>query len=549
MTNDPTDTDRLGRLTALGILDSPAEVSFDRLAELAAYVMRVPVALINFIDDHRVWCKAAWGRPRTEAPRAKSLCNETLRRGTRLVLTNAREDAAFSQFKDVLDERQVAFYAGIVIRSVDGMALGTLCVTDRVPHVIDEGAVAALELIAGQVSELLEARRLNQENIQQQSQIDQVQETRDRFLAMLAHELRAPLAPILTAAQVLNAQSATADQQRWSKQTILRHASHMGEVIQRLLSASLVASGAVDLKLQPVPVESLLQSAYEMAESSIREHHHAYFPVDTPEWVMADQAQLVVVLVDLLKNAARYTPDGGKIHVRVDAGADRVNIRVADNGAGIAPHDIDEIFQIFGQSRQPLDRAKGGIGLGLALGRRIAEWHGGALTAYSQGPGRGSEFTLSLVRAAPQLAQRAPAREEGWASLSPPLEILVIDDNIDTAEALAMYYQSLGQRVRLAHNAKDALAAMDRWHPDVVLSDIGLPDISGYELAKRLSRNDTMVETLLIAISGYADAPARAASKAAGFHAHFGKPVDLPVMDRLIVNHFLHAGAPPGSLP
>ncbi|MGI4861423.1 MAG: hybrid sensor histidine kinase/response regulator, partial [Janthinobacterium lividum] len=306
-------------------------------------------------------------------------------------------------------------------------------------------------------------------------------------------------------------------------------------------SASLVASGTVDPKLQPVPVAALLQSAYEMSELVIREPHHAYVAADTLDWVMADQAQLAVVLGDLLKNAARYTPERGRIQVRVDAGAEQVNIRVSDNGVGIAPHDIDEIFQIFGQSRQPLDRAKGGIGLGLALGRRIAQWHGGTLTAYSQGPGRGSEFTLTLMRATPQVAQRAPASEEGWASLSPPLEILVIDDNIDTAEALAMYYESLGQRVRLAHTAKDALAVMDRWHPDVVLSDIGLPDISGYELAKRLSRNDTMVETLLIAISGYADARARAASKAAGFHAHFGKPVDLPVMDRLIVNHFLQS--------
>ncbi|MGI4982744.1 MAG: hybrid sensor histidine kinase/response regulator [Janthinobacterium lividum] len=531
----------MGRLAALGILDSPAEVSFDRLVELAAHVMNAPVALINFIDDQRVWCKAAWGRRRGEAPRAKSLCGEAIRRDTGLLLENARQDPAFSQFKDVIDERQVVFYAGVPFKSADGVVLGTLCVTDRIPHAIDERAVAALEVIARQVTELLEARRLQQENARQQSRIDQEQEKRDQFLSMLAHELRAPLAPILTAARLLNADNTTHEQQQWSKQAILRHATHMGEVIQHLLSASLVASGTVDPKLEPVPVAALLQSAYEMSELFIRERHHAYIVADTSEWVMADQAQLAVVLGDLLKNAARYTPERGRIQVRVDAGAELVNIRVSDNGAGIAPHDIDEIFQIFGQSRQPLDRAKGGIGLGLALGRRIAQWHGGTLTAYSQGPGRGSEFTLTLMRATPQVAQRAPVREEGWASLSPPLEILVIDDNIDTAEALAMYYESLGQRVRLAHTAKDALAAMDRWHPDVVLSDIGLPDISGYELAKRLSRNDTMVETLLIAISGYADARARAASKAAGFHAHFGKPVDLPVMDRLIVNHFLQS--------
>ncbi|WP_267844947.1 hybrid sensor histidine kinase/response regulator [Robbsia betulipollinis] len=531
----------MSRLTALGILDSPAEASFDRLVELAAHVMNASVASIDFIDDHRVWCKAAWGRPRGETPRAKSLCDETLRRGTRLVLADAREDAAFSQCREVIDERRVVFYAGIVLRGTDGVALGALSVTDQTPRRIDENGISALELIAGQVTELLESRRLNQENLQQKSQIDQVQENRDRFLAMLAHELRAPLAPILTAAQVLNAQTATADQQQWSRQTILRHATHMGEVIQHLLSASLVASGAVDLKLQPVSVAALLQSAYEMSESAIREQQHIYYPADTAEWVMADPAQLVVVLVDLLKNAARYTPARGRIHARVDVAGDWVNIRISDNGAGIASHDIDEIFQVFGQSRQPLDRAKGGIGLGLALGRRIAEWHGGTLTAYSRGPEQGSEFTLTLARATPEAPQRVPVRDEGWASLSPPLEILVIDDNVDTAEALAMYYQSLGQRVRLAHNAKDALAAMDRWHPDVVLSDIGLPDISGYELAKRLSRNDTLVETLLIAISGYADARARAASKAAGFHAHFGKPVDLPVMDRLIVNHFLQS--------
>ncbi|GAB5101173.1 hypothetical protein YK56LOC_68900 [Caballeronia sp. HLA56] len=232
----------------------------------------------------------------------------------------------------------------------------------------------------------------------------------------------------------------------------------------------------------------------------------------------------------MLTNAAKYTPEGGNIDVTVEASDDGVEIHVLDSGIGIDAQDINEIFEVFGQSKQPLDRAKGGMGLGLALARRLAEWHGGSLGVKSAGRGQGSEFILTLKPADRPVAPTV----EDQANLGSTLDIVIVEDNVDTADALALYYRIYGHSVRVAYRAQDALAMMIEQQPDVVISDIGLPNTDGYELVQKLAKINSMARTAFIAVTGYGSEMDRERAFRAGFDAHFAKPVDLKALDTML---------------
>ncbi|SAL09327.1 PAS/PAC sensor hybrid histidine kinase [Caballeronia sordidicola] len=523
---------RLQRLRSIDILDTLAEAHFDGLAELTAKLLRAPVALINFVDDVRVWCKAAWGSERRHYLHHEALCSHALLTGDALVIPDTLADESFRHHISITDERQVRFYIGIVLRTSDGAALGTLCVIDHVARAVDEGDIRTLRQLALQIVAHLEARLPQLRIAALEEQLESAQENRDRFLAMLAHELRAPLAPILTAVQILNRKGITLDQRMWAKTLIYRHVRYMGEIVDHLLSTSLVSFGALELHLEPISVKTLLEHAIEMSQAAILEGQHSFswrIVGDAP-WVSADRTQCPLVISHLLTNAAQYTPAGGAINLTVEETDATVAIRVRDTGIGIAEADMNEIFQIFGQSKQPLDRAKGGMGLGLALSRRLAEWHGGSLSVTSDGPGKGSEFVLALKRTNPP--EQAPSVGLKEHEQFVPLDIVIVEDSVDTADALALYYDLSGHNVRVAYRASDAVAMVAQRQPDIILSDIGLPDTDGYELIKRLRELNSLIPTAFIAITGYASEKDRETAFQAGFDAHFSKPVDLEQLDR-----------------
>lgn len=526
-----SDKGRLSQLTLLGILSSPAEDHFDAIAELAASALRAPVALINFIDDAHTWCKATWGGLRKKRPNRECLCAAAIESGDVLTISDASAHPQFSGHPNVTDERQVRFYAGVVLRLPGGLPLGTLCVTDTQARQIEETDIQILRKFAQQIVKHLEAIQAQREIHALQNQIDHAQLNRDQFLAMLAHELRAPLAPILTAVQLLQQSQASLEQRLWAKALIDRQVRYMSEIVDHMLSASLVSFGAIELKLEPISTTTLVNQALEMSRSFILNGQHAFKCTLADDiWVQADWTQCPLLISNLLNNAAKYTPKGGEISLVVRRGEDGIEIRVRDSGVGIAPEEMEEIFEVFGQSKQPLDRAKGGMGLGLALSRRLAEWHGGSLRAESGGHGQGSEFILTLV------ASKKPAcslESEEIASLF-PLDIVIVEDNIDTADALGLYYQLSGHTVRIAYRAQDALGMMIERQPDVVVSDIGLPDTDGYELVHELIGLNSMSRTAFIAVTGYASEDDRERAFRAGFDAHFSKPVDLKALDRTL---------------
>lgn len=525
--------ERLRILHSLGILDTPNETSFDAITHLAAMSLRAPIALINFIDEARQWCKSAWGMQPRPVPREESLCAHALVTGDILVISNAAEDERFRDHPQVVGEPNVVFYAGAVLKTSDGAALGTLCAIDHEPHQFTDNEQCALRTLANCTVAYLEGRQASKRLSEAQSRLDAASRNRDEFLAMLAHELRAPLAPIHTAVEVLARSEATDSQRTWAQQILRRHVRYMSQIVDDLLSASLVSRGAVVLTLESVRLRNLVDRAIELSEAAMAKSSLSLtIDVDDALYVDADTIQCPLIIAHLLKNAATYTPTGGHIDVSVQAGETEVALRVHDSGIGIAAADLEEIFELFKQTERSLARSPGGMGLGLTLARRLAELHGGTLVAGSEGFGHGSEFTLTLRRAVPASAPAIQASEHALMAAS-PMSVLVVDDNRDTAEAMALYFELSGHETRVAYRAADALAIVASWTPDVVLSDIGLPDMDGYELVRAFRKLERLHATTFVAVTGYADD--RTAALEAGFDTHMPKPVDAGKLEQFLI--------------
>lgn len=497
--------------------------------------LHAPIALLNFIDETRQWSKSAWGMQPRPVPRGESLCAHAILTGDILVIPNATEDETFRDHPQVVGEPKVVFYAGAVLKTSDGVGLGTLCAIDHEPHSVTDDEQRALRTLANCAVIYLEGRQASQRLSEAQSRLETAARNRDEFLAMLAHELRAPLAPIHTAVEVLARPEATDAQRTWAQQILRRHVHYMSQIIDDLLSASLVSRGAVVLTLEPVRLRDLVDRAVELSEAAMTKGVHTLtIDVDEALYVDADTTQCPLIIAHLLKNAATYTPPGGRIDVSVQAGATDVALRVHDTGIGIAAADLEEIFELFRQTERSLARSPGGMGLGLTLARKLAELHGGTLVARSGGLGHGSEFTLTLRRAAPAAAPVIRDNEDAVTAAS-PMSVLVVDDNHDTADAIALYFELSGHETRVAYRAAEALAIVDDWEPDVILSDIGLPDMDGYELVRAFRKLERLKTTTFVAITGYADD--RTAALEAGFDAHIPKPVDAGKLERFLITH------------
>jgi signal transduction histidine kinase/DNA-binding response OmpR family regulator len=365
---------------------------------------------------------------------------------------------------------------------------------------------------------------------------------KNEFLAMLAHELRNPLAPIRNAVHLLRLHGSEKPDFAWARDVIDRQVTNLVRMVDDLLDVARINRGKIQLSLETLDVEKLVSGAVETSRPAIDAHGHSLTVVGppTPLAVRGDATRLSQVLSNLLNNAAKYTPDGGQIELRVEREGDEVVVRVRDNGPGIAPELLSKIFDLFTQVDRSLDRSQGGLGIGLTLVRRLVEMHGGSVHAMSEGEGRGSEFVVRLPTVAVEpplaVAPSAPSAQRHAA-----LRVLVVDDNVDVAESLAMVLRLTGHEVRMANDGLTALDAAQEFHPQVVLLDIGLPGLNGFEVARQLRVRSQAPRPLLIAISGYGQNEEIQKSLEAGFDHHLIKPVAPTVLERLL------AGAPNGS--
>ena len=367
------------------------------------------------------------------------------------------------------------------------------------------------------------------ERKQAEEKLKEADRRKDEFLAMLAHELRNPLAPIAAAAELLSIDGLTQEDIKHTSEVLSRQVSHMTSLVNDLLDMSRVTSGLVTLVRAPMDIKSIIAEAMEQVEPLIRarDHHLAVLPAAVPAMVWGDHKRLVQVLANLLNNAAKYTPPGGNIVVQVEALEGYVAMTVRDNGIGMSPELVKSAFELFAQAQRTPDRAEGGLGIGLALVRGIVELHGGSVTAHSAGAGRGSEFRVLLPRA----GEIGPAPEKpGQPMADEPegdeLRILIVDDNQDAAKMLAMLLRIAGQRVYVEYHPTRALELARTARPDVCLLDIGLPEMDGNELARRLRAQPETANAVLIAVTGYGQENGGRGEVAPEFDHHLVKPIE-----------------------
>jgi signal transduction histidine kinase/ActR/RegA family two-component response regulator len=357
---------------------------------------------------------------------------------------------------------------------------------------------------------------------------------KDEFLAMLAHELRNPLAPISAAADLLTLARLDADRVRSTSAIIRRQVQHMTGLVDDLLDVSRVTRGLVTLVREPLDVHDVVAAAVEQARPLLQARHHELLLDERPgvASVHGDRKRLVQVLANLLNNAAKYTPPWGRISVHVTRAGPApdaaVTISVFDNGVGMAPDLASRAFDLFAQGERNADRTQGGLGIGLALVKHLVELHGGHVTATSAGLGRGSQFALTLPFSSPGALPDAAALEPRLhlPADSSALQVLLVDDNTDAAAMLALIVGAAGHAVTVEHTARAALNQAARRTFDACLLDIGLPDIDGNELARRLRTLPGTRAALLVAVTGYGQPLDRKNSRQAGFDHHFVKPVD-----------------------
>ena len=384
----------------------------------------------------------------------------------------------------------------------------------------------------------LRARRRQYEICDLLARLEQGVRERDHFLAVLAHELRNPLAPIRNAVEVLRRQDRPDPQKvRWATDLVDRQARHLTRMVDDLLEVSRVTHGKITLRPEPVDLAAVLHSAVETSRPLIdaRKHHLAVSLPDEPLWVQADVARLTQVVTNLLNNAAKYTDEGGRIALAVGRQGPEAVLRVRDTGVGIPADLLPRLFEPFTQGECSGERGQAGLGLGLAVVRKLVEMHGGGVQAVSEGPGRGSEFVVRLPLLPPDRCKPAPTPEkQSRQAGTPPRRVLIVDDNRDAADSLAVLLKLAGHEVRVAYDGPSALAEAPNFRPDVVLLDIGLPRMDGCEVARRLRQQPGMENVLLVALTGFGQEQDRRRSHEAGFNAHCVKPVDFEVLQAVL---------------
>ena len=409
------------------------------------------------------------------------------------------------------------------------------------PRFNAKGVVDGIMVIAADVTEKVEARLKLERAVQDlrattdenRRLLDQMKNTdrrKDEFLATLAHELRNPLAPIKNSLEILRN---TEDRTRIARLRDIMDSqlTHLIRLVDDLLDMARINEGKIDLRRERITIQSAIGATVESSRWQIDAQRHEFADAlpDEPLWVAADPTRLTQVISNLLSNAAKYTPPGGRIALSATSDGTKAFVTVTDNGIGIPPDMTQRIFEPFTQSDVSKQHSRGGMGIGLSLVKRLIEMHGGFVAVRSAGIGQGSAFTvgLPLAEEVAQIAAPAKASDRECLAGASQLRVLVVDDNVDSARTLGWMLETKHYEPVLAYNGRDALALAHERHPDVILLDLGLPDISGYEVCRELRKQPAFRNTLIVAQTGWGQKQDRDKSQAAGFDQHLVKPVHI----------------------
>lgn len=434
----------------------------------------------------------------------------------------------------------VRSYLAVPVKNASGKALGGLFLGHPEPGLFTERTEQLVVALAAQAAVAVENARLHQaaqSEIEQRRQAEQAlseaNKRKDEFLAMLAHELRNPLAPIRNATELLSQMLPNDSRAQVAVSMVKRQSLQLTRLVDDLLDVSRITEGRIQLRYRAVDVAAVITQAVETVEPQLREKRHDVSITSLsyePLYVEGDFARLVQCVGNILANAAKFTEPGGQITIRTRGDKDSALIEISDTGAGISRELLPHIFDLFVQGERTLDRAQGGLGIGLAVVRRLIEMHKGEVKAHSEGLGRGSTFEIRL----PRIARPAAAASDAANFKSEPRRVLIVDDNQDAADSLAMLLKVKGHETHVVYSGKQALASIESFKPDVALLDIGLPELNGYDLARQLRSLPHSQALRLVALTGYGQAEDQQRARAAGFDGHLVKPVDLSALERAI---------------
>jgi signal transduction histidine kinase/CheY-like chemotaxis protein len=449
-----------------------------------------------------------------------SACGKALSTGSRVIIEDVERD---TEYASLLPFAQQAGYRAIQctpLRNRNGQLLGVLATHFRQPRRLARRELWMLDLYAHQASAFIE-------QMQMINSMREADHRKDEFLAMLAHELRNPLAPIRTGLDFLTVQD---DEANEAVGIMRNQVEHLVRLVDDLLDVSRIARGKVELRKEVVDIVPLVERAVDAVSWAFKGKDQS-LKISLPPagiHVHADPVRLVQILGNLLNNASKYTPMGGHIELNLTRNDNNVAVEIRDNGIGIERELLPRVFDLFTQSSRALDRAQGGLGIGLTLVRSLVELHQGTVSADSEGVGKGSRFTVKLP-----ISSQTPTPQTSRPRVqTPSRRILVVDDNFGAARVVSLLLKKLGDhQVEMAHDGPTALESITAFQPDLVLLDIGLPGMDGYEVAKTIRANVNAQQPFLVALTGYGQAEDIQASKAAGFDQHLVKP---PSVDMLL---------------
>lgn len=462
-------------------------------------------------------------------------CGRAMKSGKRVVIEDVQTDVGCKPHVFIFNLSGIRAVQSTPLTGRSGELLGMLSSHFRQPHQPAEDTLRVLDLYAQQAGDFIERIRSRDALRQLASELSDADRRKSEFLAMLAHELRNPLAPIRNGLQILRLKGDGDAEEKSTFGMMERQMGQMTRLIDDLLDVSRISRGKIELKRGRIDLASTINHAIEAARPLYDRMDQSLTVAlpPTPIYLNADPTRLAQVIGNLLTNASKFTERDGRISLSVECEGNDAVMRVKDNGIGIAVEQLPRIFEMFTQIDTSLERSQGGLGIGLTLVKSLVELHGGTVHAHSEGIGRGTEFVVRL----PVLTEPAEVPQQTTTEgteLTVSRRILVVDDNRDSADSLAIVLRMLGHEVQTAHDGLQAVEADAAFLPDVILLDIGLPKLNGYEAARRIREQQGDRKLLMVALTGWGQETDRIASEKAGFDAHMVKPADLDALGRLL---------------
>lgn len=461
-------------------------------------------------------------------------CGRALRQRGRVIIEDIERDELYAPYRAIARSAGYRSLVASPMTGADGTCLGVVTTHFRSVHRPHAQELSRLDLYLRQAGDFIQRCRLDEIVRRNEEKLRDADRRKNEFLALLAHELRNPLAPIRYALAAARKPGCSDAQRRQAAEVVDRQVAHMSRLLDDLLDISRITHGTLELKIEPTELHAVITMAVETAQPVIdlKQHRLQVRVPEKPVHLDADAVRLAQVFANLLINAAKYTDPGGEIELEACEQPGAVSVRVRDNGIGISADMMPRLFTLFAQS--PAGSKQEGLGVGLSLVRGLVALHGGAVEARSTGTGHGSEFTvrLPLGTVATPRAPVAPAERSFEAA--PPMKILVVDDSRDAADICATLLELSGHRVKTAYSGRRALEVAEEFHPQLFLLDIGLPDIDGYQLARSIRAMPWGQSAHLVAITGWGQDEDRRRAAEVGFDHHLTKPVAAEALDRLL---------------